>query len=85
LKPCGSSIADTLDDAPFDDVARQCAELFPDSEAWANLKARVTDPSPEARKPVTGEIRRKDGSVLTFLTRPLPDGATLIAWDDITD
>jgi signal transduction histidine kinase len=77
--------ADTLDDAPFDDVVRQCAELFPDSEAWADLKARVTDPSPEARKPVTGEIRRKDGSVLTFLTRPLPDGATLIAWDDITD
>jgi PAS domain-containing protein len=77
--------ADTLDDAPFDDVAHQCAELFPDSQAWSDLKARVTDPSPEARKPVTGEIRRKDGSVLTFLTRPLPDGATLIAWDDITD
>jgi len=77
--------AATLDDAPFDAVAAKCAELFPDSEAWVDLKARVTDPSPEARKPVTGEIRRKDGSVLTFLTRPLPDGATLIAWDDITD
>jgi signal transduction histidine kinase len=34
---------------------------------------------------VTGEFRRADGKVLTFLTRPLPDGATLIAWDDITD
>lgn len=76
---------EALDDAPFDQVAAACSELFPDSGAWADLKARVTDPSPEARKPVTGEIRRKDGSVLTFLTRPLPDGATLIAWDDITD
>ncbi len=77
--------ADRLENAPFDQVAEACADLFPDSTAWADLKARVTDPSPEARKPVTGEIRRKDGSVLTFLTRPLPDGATLIAWDDITD
>ena len=77
--------ADTLDNASFDEIAEQCQALLPDPEAWAELKARVTDPSPEARKPVTGEVRRKDGSVLTFLTRPLPDGATLIAWDDITD
>ncbi len=77
--------AETLDDAPFDRIVEQCQALLPDAEAWADLKARVTDPSPEARKPVTGEVRRKDSSVLTFLTRPLPDGATLIAWDDITD
>lgn len=77
--------AEMLDNASFDEIAEQCQALLPDPEAWAELKARVTDPSPEARKPVTGEVRRKDGSVLTFLTRPLPDGATLIAWDDITD
>ncbi len=77
--------ADTLDGLPFDEIAEKCKALLPDAEAWADLKARVTDPSPEARKPVTGEVRRKDGSVLTFLTRPLPDGATLIAWDNITD
>jgi signal transduction histidine kinase len=76
---------DTLDSLPFDEVAERCQALLPDANAWTDLKARVTDPSPEARKPVTGEVRRKDGKVLTFLTRPLPDGATLIAWDDITD
>ncbi|MEQ8404951.1 MAG: PAS-domain containing protein [Oceanicaulis sp.] len=76
---------ETLDSARFEEVAEVCAKLYPDKDAWETLKARITDPSPESRKPVTGEIKRKDGSVLTFLTRPLPDGATLIAWDDITD
>jgi signal transduction histidine kinase len=75
----------SLDNAPFADVAEKCGILYPDVDAWADLKARITDPSPESRKPTTGEIKRIDGSVLTFLTRPLPDGATLVAWDDITD
>ncbi|TRO96311.1 PAS domain-containing protein [Glycocaulis profundi] len=73
------------EDAPFEAVADACHALHPDAGAWNALKARITDPSPESRQPVTGEIRRADGSILTFLTRPLPDGATLIAWDDITD
>jgi len=76
---------ETLDNAPFDEVVSACHALYADQEAWASLKARITDPSPESRKAMTGEIRREDQSVLTWLTRPLPDGATLIAWDDITD
>ena len=75
----------TLDNAAFDDVASACKALHADEEAWSDLKARITDPGPDARQPVTGEIRRADGKILTYLTRPLPDGATLIAWDDITD
>lgn len=74
-----------LDGAGFAAIAEACHALHPDPEAWGTLKARITDPSPEARTAKTGEIRRSDGSVLTWLTRPLPDGATLIAWDDITD
>lgn len=74
-----------LDNAAFDEVAGACQALHADEDAWSELKARITDPGPDARQPVTGEIRRQDGKVLTFLTRPLPDGATLIAWDDITD
>ena len=74
-----------LDNADFDEVAGACQSLHADEQAWAELKARITDPGPDARQPVTGEFRRADGKVLTFLTRPLPDGATLIAWDDITD
>ena len=76
---------ETLENAPFEEVADACHPLHPDPEAWSALKARITDPGPDARKATTGEIRRSDGTVLTWLSRPLPDGATLIAWDDITD
>lgn len=75
-----------LDGQPeFDTVAETCAALFADDRVWNDIKARVTDPSPQARKQVTGEMRRSDDRVLTYLTRPLPDGATLICWDDVTD
>lgn len=77
--------SEDLENAPFEDVAEACRALHADDQAWAALKARITDPTPDARTPVTGEFKRQDGKVLTFLTRPLPDGATLIAWDDITD
>jgi signal transduction histidine kinase len=78
--------ADELDGQPdFDNVAETCAALFADDRVWTEIKARVTDPSPQARKQVTGEMRRSDDRVLTYLTRPLPDGATLICWDDVTD
>jgi signal transduction histidine kinase len=77
---------DELDGQPeFDGVAETCAALFSDDRVWTEIKARVTDPSPQARKQVTGEMRRSDDRVLTYLTRPLPDGATLICWDDVTD
>jgi len=78
--------AEELDGQPlFDNVAETCATLFADDRVWGDIKARVTDPSPQARKQVTGEMRRADERVLTYLTRPLPDGATLICWDDVTD
>ena len=78
--------AEELDGQPeFDKVAETCAALFADDRVWNDIKARVTDPSPQARKQVTGEMRRSDDRVLTYLTRPLPDGATLICWDDVTD
>ncbi|MHA6287726.1 sensor histidine kinase [Maricaulis sp. CAU 1757] len=78
--------ADELDGQPaFDEVAETCAGLFADDRVWNDIKARVTDPGPQARKQVTGEMRRSDDRVLTYLTRPLPDGATLICWDDVTD
>jgi signal transduction histidine kinase len=69
----------------FDAVAEKCAALYTDEAVWSAMKARATDPSPQARKHVTGEMQRVDERALTWLSRPLPDGATLIAWDDVTD
>lgn len=72
------------DEMAFDKVVAACEHLFHDRATWAQVRARITDPSPEARTEFRGEMRRSDESVLKFLTRPLPDGATLVAFQDIT-
>ncbi|WP_029086475.1 sensor histidine kinase [Brevundimonas aveniformis] len=74
-----------LDDAGgFDEVAALCRALLPEPGLWTELGARVTDPDPESRAPVSGEARLVDRRIVAWQTRPLPDGATLIAFSDIT-
>ena len=76
---------DTLKDLPdYDDIVEDCIPLFHDREIWSAIKGHITDPSPSARQQTTGEMRRSDGSTLTYLTHPLPDGNTLIAYADVT-
>ena len=75
----------TLTDEPhFDELIARSLRFYHDRDFWVDLKARTTDPSPEVRRHVTGEIKRSDDSLLSYLSRPLPDGATLIAWNDVT-
>lgn len=69
---------------PFDRMVEACLPLFHDRAVWAQVRARITDPSPEARVEYRGEMRRSDENIVTFLTRPLPDGATLVAFLDVT-
>lgn len=69
---------------PFDRMVAACEQKFHDAAVWAQVRARITDPSPEARTEYRGEMRCSDDKVLKFLTRPLPDGATLVAFQDIT-
>ncbi len=71
-------------DVSLDDVVEMCRPLFHDQNVWAQVRGRITDPSPEARMEFRGEMRRSDETVLKFLTRPLPDGATLVAFQDVT-
>ncbi len=72
------------DAGDFDGIAALCTPLLHDRVFWRELKARVADPDPTARAPVTGEIRTSDQRIVSYQTRPLPDGATLIAFDDVT-
>ena len=65
-------------------MADLCTPLVHDRRFWRELKARVADPDPQARAPVAGEIRTSDQRMVSYQTRPLPDGATLIAFDDVT-
>ncbi|KCZ92793.1 sensor histidine kinase [Hyphomonas johnsonii] len=76
---------DLLKDQPdFSTVVEACVPLFHDTEIWDAIKGHVTDPSARARQSTTGEMRRSDGSILTYLTHPLPDGNTLLAFADVT-
>ena len=76
---------DKLKDQPdYDDIIEECIPLFHDAEIWDAIKGHITDPSAKARQSTTGEMRRSDGSILTYLTHPLPDGNTLIAFADVT-
>jgi len=68
----------------FDEVVELCVPLLHDMQFWRDLKARVADPDPEARAAISGEARTSDRRVIAFQTRPLPDGATLIAFTDVT-
>jgi signal transduction histidine kinase len=77
----GQAMADAGD---FDGVAELCIPLVHDRSFWSELKARVADPDPQARAPISGETRTSDQRIVAYQTRPLPDGATLIAFDDIT-
>jgi signal transduction histidine kinase len=77
--------ADQLEGAgEFDAVAELCKAALPDVALWLGLKARVADPDPESRVAVSGEGRTTDGRVAAWQTRPLPDGATLVAFSDVT-
>ncbi|HEX8470310.1 MAG TPA: ATP-binding protein [Brevundimonas sp.] len=68
----------------FDAVAELAKTIMPDPALWLGLKARVADPDPESRVPISGEGRTTDGRIAAWQTRPLPDGATLVAFSDVT-
>jgi signal transduction histidine kinase len=72
------------DGGDFDGVAELCRPLVHDQALWRELKARVTDPDPTARIPVSGEVKTSDRRNFSYQSRPLPDGATLIAFGDVT-
>jgi signal transduction histidine kinase len=64
-------------------VQEWCAPLFDDERAWQELRAAIT--GIDNRNSVQMQIERKDGSVLNCMTMPLPDGATLLTFQDVTD
>ncbi|HET9903690.1 MAG TPA: ATP-binding protein [Xanthobacteraceae bacterium] len=67
----------------IENVVELCRPLHADADFWDRLRAAVT--SLEARLPVEGRLERGDGSVIDCATLPLPDGATLVTFQDVTD
>ncbi len=64
-------------------VVGWCTALAGDNAIWPALRSTIT--AIDGRTPVTGDIERRDGSVVKCATVPLPDGATLVTFQDVTD
>jgi signal transduction histidine kinase len=64
-------------------VLAWCRPLHADDAFWAQLRGAVT--GLERREPITARLERRDGSVIDCATVPLPDGATLVTFQDVTD
>lgn len=64
-------------------IERWCRPLLDDANAWQTLRNAIT--TIDDRAPTPLKLNRTDGSVLACLTMPLPDGATMLTFQDITD
>src|SRR5947207_4657885 len=67
----------------IDTVEAWCRPLFDDPNIWRTIREAVT--RIENRVEVPLKLERKDGSVLDCMTMPLPDGATMLTFQDISD
>ncbi|MBI1386162.1 MAG: PAS domain-containing protein [Rhizobiales bacterium] len=67
-----------------DGLVKRLAGLYDDHRVWDEIKRSVTDIS-DARQQIDGTMTRSDGVVLSYACLPLPDGATLVTFLDITD
>ncbi|MGV6801005.1 MAG: PAS-domain containing protein [bacterium] len=64
----------------FDKLANNAAD------DWKTLRKRIIALSPEDRRPIqNAELSLKDGRSFAYSTSPLPDGATLVTFLDVTD
>ncbi len=76
--------SEAMDEHPhIETVEGWCRPLYDDEATWRTIRDAIT--GIENRKPVPLKIERKDGSVLDCMTMPLPDGATMLTFQDVTD
>jgi signal transduction histidine kinase len=58
--------------------------LHPDNETWVRIGRAVTA-FLEEREGFSGQMNRADGLVIDYALMPLPDGATLLTFANVTD
>jgi len=76
--------AQALSERPhIDTVEAWCRPLFDDAATWRTIREAIT--TIENRIDVPLKLERKDGTVLDGMVRPMPDGATMLTFQDITD
>jgi len=69
------------DNPHIEAVLRLCLPLGAES-TWETLRRAVT--TLDARTPVASRMERHDGAIVDCATIPLPDGATLVTFTDVT-
>jgi signal transduction histidine kinase len=76
---------DVLSTKPrIDQIASLCLPYVKDGGVWTEIRSAVTALAYERRQH-TFRIERTDGSVLDTVTAPLPGGATLVTFRNITN
>ncbi len=70
--------------AHINDIVEWCQTQVRNPELWQTLSAAITGFA-ETRTSVGGRVERTDGAVFDFATVPLPDGATLATFVDVSD
>ena len=75
---------DLADEPHIEQVIHLCRPLYDSDEDWDAFRRCVTDIDDE-RSTFEGRFQRLDQTVLAFASFPLPDGATLLTFVDITD
>jgi signal transduction histidine kinase len=68
----------------IDEFILQAREHNDDPQAWARLSRAATSFS-EQREELGGQMVRPDGTIIDYAAMPLPDGATLLTFADVTD
>jgi len=64
-------------------VAAACADKFGDEAVWERVIQSIVSGAPSRRD--WGEIERSDRTILSLSLSPLPDGAILVTFADVTD
>ncbi|HMK88861.1 MAG TPA: ATP-binding protein [Methylocystis sp.] len=76
--------AATIEKKPrFETLVELCRPLCPNDELWSDLRGVVTGLN-EQRLGLSRRIERGDGKVLDLTAQPLPQGATLLTFVDVT-
>ena len=75
---------DRLEQGPhIGELVAGAQSLYGDAKVWDRLVRNLTSVTDE-REPLTGQMVRLDQSVIDFATTPLPDGATLVTFADVS-
>jgi signal transduction histidine kinase len=78
------SAADLADEPHFSDLVERHRAFFGESARWPGIREALLVLFSE-RLPRGGRLERSDGSILDYASVPLPDGAVLTTWLDVSD